>query len=95
MGENKKRILGSSTGDVVATYADIDDLFRDIGFKLSTFIATGIKRLIVAAEWNAFRNLDMRAVKILLKQPIIIDGRNIYDTIEMSDIGFKYMGIGR
>jgi UDPglucose 6-dehydrogenase len=51
--------------------------------------------LIVATEWNEFRNLDMRAVKILLKKPIIIDGRNIYDPKEMKEIGFIYMGIGR
>ena len=51
--------------------------------------------LIVATEWNEFRNLDMRAVKILLKNPIIIDGRNIYDPKEMRDLGFDYEGIGR
>jgi UDPglucose 6-dehydrogenase len=51
--------------------------------------------LIVATEWNEFRNLDMRAVKILLKNPIIIDGRNIYNPKEMKNLGFKYMGIGR
>jgi UDPglucose 6-dehydrogenase len=37
----------------------------------------------------------MRAVKILLKKPIIIDGRNIYDPKEMRDLGFIYEGIGR
>ena len=51
--------------------------------------------LIVATEWNEFRNLDMRAVKILLKNPIVIDGRNIYDPKEMNEIGFKYISIGR
>ncbi|UCD32972.1 MAG: T9SS type A sorting domain-containing protein, partial [Desulfobacterales bacterium] len=51
--------------------------------------------LIVATEWNEFRNLDMRAVKILLKNPIVIDGRNIYDPNEMKELGFTYMGIGR
>ena len=51
--------------------------------------------LIVATEWNEFRNLDMRAVKILLKNPIIVDGRNIYNPKELTDLGFKYMGIGR
>ena len=51
--------------------------------------------LIVSTEWNEFRNLDLRAVKILLKKPIIIDGRNIYDPKEMKELGFKYMGIGR
>ena len=51
--------------------------------------------LIVATEWNEFRNLDMRAVKILLKKPIVIDGRNIYDPKEMKELGFTYVGIGR
>jgi len=51
--------------------------------------------LVVATEWNEFRNLDMWAVKILLKHPIIVDGRNIYDPKEMRSLGFKYMGIGR
>jgi UDPglucose 6-dehydrogenase len=51
--------------------------------------------LVVATEWNEFRNLDMRAVKILLKNPIIVDGRNIYNPKELTDLGFTYMGIGR
>ena len=51
--------------------------------------------LIVATEWNEFINLDMRAVKIFLKNPIVIDGRNIYDPKEMKNLGFQYMGIGR
>ncbi|CAB5083568.1 UDP-glucose 6-dehydrogenase (EC [Olavius algarvensis associated proteobacterium Delta 3] len=51
--------------------------------------------LVVVTEWNEFRNLDMRAVKILLKQPILIDGRNIYDPEEMRDLGFTYVGVGR
>lgn len=51
--------------------------------------------LIVVTEWDEFRNLDMRAVKVLLKKPIIIDGRNVYDPTEMRDLGFTYLGIGR
>ncbi len=51
--------------------------------------------LIVVTEWDEFRNLDMRAVKVLLKEPIVIDGRNIYDPKEMQDLGFTYLGIGR
>lgn len=51
--------------------------------------------LIVATEWDEFRNLDMRAVKVLLKQPIVVDGRNIYDPGEMKEHGFTYFGIGR
>jgi len=51
--------------------------------------------LIIVTEWDEFRNLDMRAVKVLLKRPIIIDGRNIYDPKELNELGFKYFGIGR
>jgi UDPglucose 6-dehydrogenase len=51
--------------------------------------------LILATEWDEFRNLDMRAVKVLLRQPILIDGRNIYEAAEMKEIGFTYLGIGR
>ncbi len=51
--------------------------------------------LIVITEWDEFRNLDMRAVKVLLRQPIVVDGRNIYDKNEMTELGFTYMGIGR
>jgi UDPglucose 6-dehydrogenase len=51
--------------------------------------------LVIATEWNEFRNLDMRAVKILLKNPIIVDGRNIYNPKELKDLGFTYIGIGR
>lgn len=51
--------------------------------------------LIVATEWDEFRNLDMRAVKVLLKRPIVIDGRNVYDATEMRKHEFTYFGIGR
>ena len=51
--------------------------------------------LVVVTEWNDFRNLDMRAVKILLKQPILIDGRNVYNPEEMRELGFTYLGVGR
>lgn len=51
--------------------------------------------LVVVTEWNEFRNLDMRAVKILLQQPILIDGRNVYNPEEMRELGFTYLGVGR
>jgi UDPglucose 6-dehydrogenase len=55
----------------------------------------GCDALIIVTEWNEFRNLDMQEVKNLLKNPIIIDGRNIFDPQDMKDLGFKYLGIGR
>ena len=51
--------------------------------------------LIVVTEWDEFRNVDLQEIKGLLKQPILIDGRNIYNPAEMKTFGFTYVGIGR
>jgi len=51
--------------------------------------------LLIATEWNEFRNLDMEKLKTSLKQPNIIDGRNIYEPKHMKQLGFNYQGIGR
>src|SRR3989339_1522310 len=51
--------------------------------------------LVITTEWNEFKKLDLRALKKIMLQPIIVDGRNIYDPREMRDSGFRYIGIGR
>ncbi len=51
--------------------------------------------LLLITEWNEFRHLDFEKVKLLMKTPVIIDGRNIYDRKEMEKLGFKYIGFGR
>lgn len=51
--------------------------------------------LIVATEWNEFKELDFKKIKRLMRQPVIVDGRNIYDPAEMKKLGFRYAGIGR
>lgn len=51
--------------------------------------------LVIVTEWDEFRQLDLELVKSLLKTPIIIDGRNIYNPKEMETYGFKYISIGR
>jgi len=55
----------------------------------------GCDALVIATEWNEFRVLDMDKIRRLLKQPNIIDGRNIYEPEEMRSAGFNYIGIGR
>lgn len=55
----------------------------------------GADALILVTEWNEFRNVDFEAVKALMKDPFIFDGRNIYDPTEMREHGFTYVGIGR
>ena len=45
--EAKKEFLGLQPGDVPATYADVDDLMKDVGFKPSTSIEVGVERFVV------------------------------------------------
>ena len=55
----------------------------------------GSDALLIATEWSAFRNPDFEKIKTLLNQPVIFDGRNIYDLEEMKNKGFHYSSIGR
>ena len=51
--------------------------------------------LLVLTDWDEFKELDFLKIKKLLKRPVILDGRNIYDPQEMRKLGFTYESIGR
>ncbi len=51
--------------------------------------------LILTTEWSIFRKPEFDTMKNLLKNPVIFDGRNLYDLNEMKDFGFEYYSIGR
>jgi UDPglucose 6-dehydrogenase len=55
----------------------------------------GADAMVVLTEWNAFRGLDMERAKTLLRQPRVIDLRNVYDPADMKAAGFHYVSIGR
>ncbi len=55
----------------------------------------GADALLVITEWKEFRNPDFDAIKSALKQPVILDGRNLYDPALMRMLGIEYRGIGR
>ena len=55
----------------------------------------GADALVVVTEWKEFRNPDFDAIRAALKQPLIFDGRNIYDPALMRNMGVEYHGIGR
>ncbi len=55
----------------------------------------GADALAVVTEWNLFRSPDFEAIKEKLNQPVLFDGRNIYDPERMREMGFHYDGIGR
>ena len=58
-------------------------------------VADGADGLVVVTEWNEFRNLNLPRIQRSMRQPVLIDGRNIYDPVEMRRLGFTYRGIGR
>ncbi len=55
----------------------------------------GADALLIITEWNEFRRPNFRYIKELLKNPIIFDGRNIFDPEELRRLGFTYYSIGR
>ena len=55
----------------------------------------GADALVVATEWNEFREPDFRRIKTLMRRPAIFDGRNIYNPQHLRELGFHYEGIGR
>ena len=58
-------------------------------------VAEGVDALVLATEWNEFKQLDFKRIKTTMRQPVILDGRNLWDAELMTSLGFKYFGIGR
>jgi UDPglucose 6-dehydrogenase len=55
----------------------------------------GAEALVLATEWNQFRGLDLERVSQLLREPVVIDLRNVYEPEAMRRRGFRYSGVGR
>jgi UDPglucose 6-dehydrogenase len=58
-------------------------------------VLEGADALLLVTEWGEFRTLDPMKIKELMKTPVVFDGRNIYDPIEMAKGGITYFSIGR
>ncbi|WP_439611755.1 UDP-glucose dehydrogenase family protein [Reyranella sp.] len=71
-------------------------LLKDVTFTKTAYeAATGADVMVVITEWHEFRGLDPRRIKDLMRQPRIVDLRNIFDPGEMRALGFTYEGVGR
>jgi UDPglucose 6-dehydrogenase len=57
--------------------------------------ATGADAVVVLTEWNLFRGLDLERLAQVMREPLVIDFRNIYLTGEMARAGFTYISLGR
>jgi UDPglucose 6-dehydrogenase len=71
-------------------------LLPDMGLAEDPYnLAEGCDAIVVCTEWNEFKHLDMARIKQLMRQPFIVDGRNLYDPDGMKRLGFTYRGVGR
>lgn len=57
--------------------------------------ARGADALVLMTEWNEFRNLDFTKLKSLMKRPILIDLRNVYEPSRVTQFGFRHVSVGR
>jgi UDPglucose 6-dehydrogenase len=57
--------------------------------------AKGSDALVVVTDWNEFKHLDMARIRGSMAQPVLVDGRNIYEPTKMQGFGFVFRGIGR
>ena len=55
----------------------------------------GAAALVLVTEWKPFRYPDFGVVRKRMREPVIFDGRNLYDPAELTRLGFEYFGIGR
>ncbi len=55
----------------------------------------GVDAMVLVTEWKPFRHPDFKAMKGMMKAPVIFDGRNQYDPLLLKEEGFEYCGIGR
>ncbi len=58
-------------------------------------LAEGADALILITEWNEFKHLDLVRIRDVMHEPVLVDGRNIYDPQTVRELGFKYLAIGR
>ena len=58
-------------------------------------VAEGADALILVTDWNEFKQVDFTRIKSLMKNPVIMDGRNLWDEKTLRNMGFQYFGVGR
>jgi UDPglucose 6-dehydrogenase len=74
------------------------EIMPDIEYCKNAYeVAQGVDAIILVTEWDEFRpdKLDMQKVLASMRQPVLFDGRNLYDPLAMKKMGFIYAGIGR
>jgi UDPglucose 6-dehydrogenase len=69
---------------------------QNVSYASSTYEALkGADALIICTEWSKFREPDFERMHSVMKTPVIFDGRNLYNPIKLTNLGFKYFHIGQ
>jgi UDPglucose 6-dehydrogenase len=107
MREAPSRVLMESLWEAGATVAAYDPVAAEEAHRIyrgregfSTYdhnyeVLKDADALVICTEWDAFRSPDFTTIKSRLKQPVIVDGRNLYDPEYMREEGFEYYAVGR
>lgn len=76
--------------------ANAKKIFKNVDFYNDPYsVARDADIIVILTEWNEFRQLDLQKIKKLMKKPILLDARNIYDSKILKEFGFAYLGVGR
>lgn len=95
IGELQKRGASIKAYDPVSMER-AKKIMPDIEYCTNAYdVARDVDGIALITEWDEFRTLDLGKVKSLMRQPVFLDGRNVYDPDKMKELGFIYTGIGR
>ena len=79
-----------------AAIAKVKSIYPQLIYEKDCYAAAACSHgIIIVTEWDEYKAADMKKVKSVMLQPIIIDGRNAFDAQQLREIGFRYTGIGR
>jgi UDPglucose 6-dehydrogenase len=71
-------------------------LLKGVDFKTNAYeVADGADVVVLITEWDQFRALDLDRLKAGMRQPVLVDLRNVYNPVEMKARGFSYFSVGR
>ncbi|MCK5229678.1 MAG: UDP-glucose/GDP-mannose dehydrogenase family protein [Desulfobulbaceae bacterium] len=71
-------------------------MFPEFEFVKNPYAACeGADAVVLLTEWNQYRALDLKSIRSLMKKPVFIDLRNVYEPRKMQEAGFHYVGVGR
>ena len=95
-------IIGAAFGKIVSSLVE-NVIMPPLGMALSGIdfadgpyaAAEGADALAICTEWDAFRALDLRRMAGLLREPLLVDLRNVYQHAEAEAAGLRYVGIGK